>query len=321
MELYPPLQGLARLPVFFDLNGRRVLLAGDSAGAAWKAELLQAAGAQVDVFAPEPGEEMRALAAHVTPINLILRGWQDADFSGATLAVGQVETAEEAARFHDAARNAGVPVNVIDKPAYCDFQFGTIIDRSPLIAAIATAGAAPVFALALRGRFEAMLPPSLKEWAQAAERWRPRLADPRVRRRFWELFVSRALSARAPVETDFDELCRAAEDEAAQSGRVAIIHAPIEDPELLTLKALRLLQAGEIVFHDIALPAQIIDMARRESTRIGYRALSDVTAQTVEAATGGKRVVWLTAGDPPGNVLAALRASGLTVETTAHVSG
>lgn len=314
------MHGLARLPVFFNLNGQRVVLAGGGPGAAWKAELLHAAGAQVDVFAPAPSEEVRALAAHAAGITLIPRAWQDADFAGATLAVGDVETADEAGRFHDAARRAGVPVNIIDKPAYCDFQFGTIIDRSPLIAAIATAGAAPVFALALRGRFEAMLPPSLKEWAQAAERWRPKLRDPHARRHFWELFVARALGGRAPTDADFDELRRAAEDEAAKPRGVVIISAPATDPELLTLKALRLLQAGEIVFHDVALPAQITNLARRESARIGYRALNDVIDQTIEAASSGKRIVWLTANPPEDDVLAALRAAGLTVEIAARAS-
>jgi uroporphyrin-III C-methyltransferase / precorrin-2 dehydrogenase / sirohydrochlorin ferrochelatase len=317
-----PMQGLARLPVFFDLNGKRALVAGGSAGAAWKAELLQAAGAQVDVFSAEPGAEMRALTARVTTIKLIPRDWQDADFAGATLAIGDVDTPEDAARFRDAAHRAGVPVNVVDKPAYCDFQFGTIIDRSPLIAAIATAGAAPVFALALRGRFEALLPPSLKDWARAAQSWRPKISDPRVQRRFWELFVTRALSTRTPTEADFEELRRAAEDEATKpKGVITVIRVSSADPELLTLKALRLLQAGEIVFYDAALPAQIIDMARRESTRIAYRTATEAVANIIDAAQSGTRVVWLTRGDLPKTAVAALKSAGLIIEVAAYVEG
>jgi uroporphyrin-III C-methyltransferase / precorrin-2 dehydrogenase / sirohydrochlorin ferrochelatase len=311
-----PMHGLASLPVFFKLGGRRVLVAGGGAGAAWKAELLQATGADVTVLSASPGEDMRALAARVSTITLVARDWMERDFADAALAIGDFETEDEAAQFRDAAQRARVPVNVVDQPKYCDFQFGTIIDRSPLVVAISTAGGAPVFALALRGRIEALLPQSLKTWAQAAQTWRPKLGDNDSRRRFWEHFVIRALGSRAPVPRDFDELIEAAQQETStQKGSITCLAISFDDPELLTLKALRLLQSGEVVFYDARVAPQIVEMARRESVKIRCDAVDAIAAQIVAEAREGKRVVWLAASEPDGKILKVLGAAGLAVDS------
>jgi uroporphyrin-III C-methyltransferase/precorrin-2 dehydrogenase/sirohydrochlorin ferrochelatase len=311
-----PMRGLASLPVFFKLGGRRVLVAGGSAGAAWKAELLQATGAHVAVFSATPGEEMRALAARTSALTLVTCEWAESDFVDAALAIGDFATEDEAARFRDAAQHAHVPVNIVDKPNYCDFQFGTIIDRSPLVVAISTAGAAPVFALALRGRIEALLPQSLKAWAQAAQAWRPKLGDAESRRRFWEHFVTRALGSRAPEPHDFDELIETARRETeTQKNTNTCLAITSDDPELLTLKALRVLQSGEIVFYDAGVAAHIVEMARRESTKIRCGAKDDVAEQILAEARKGKRVVWLAAGEPDNSILKALHAAGVAVDS------
>ncbi|MGP8231172.1 MAG: NAD(P)-dependent oxidoreductase [Methylovirgula sp.] len=311
-----PMQGLASLPIFFDLADKRVLLAGGTPEAAWKAELLQAAGANVAVFSAAPGDAMRALAAQVTTVTLIRRDWTETDFAGAALAVDDCATEDEAARFFAAARRAGVPVNVIDKPDYCDFQFGTIVDRSPLIVAISTSGAAPVFALALRGRLEALLPASLKLWAEAAKAWRPKLTDAPSRRRFWELFTARALTSHAPDAGDLDDLIATARRETADSrrGMIALIGITSADPELLTLKALRLLQAADVIFHDKAVAPSIVEIARRESAKIIVNAADDIPARMIARAQEGARIVWLVAGDLSRFDAAAFQAAGCKVE-------
>ncbi|MEJ0051329.1 MAG: NAD(P)-dependent oxidoreductase [Methylovirgula sp.] len=311
-----PMHGLVSLPVFFKLAGRRVLVAGGSAGAAWKAELLQATGAHVAVVSAAPGEDMRVLAARTSTITLVTRDWTESDFADVALAIGDFATEGEAARFRDAARRARVPINVVDKPNYCDFQFGTIIDRSPLVVAISTAGAAPVFALALRGRIEALLPQSLKTWAQAAQTWRPKLGDAESRRRFWEHFVTRALGSRAPKPHDFDELIEAAQRETeTQKTTIACLAITSGDPELLTLKALRLLQSGEVVFYDAGIAPQIVGMARRESARIRRDARDDVAALILAEARKGKRMVWLAAGEPDDTIVKALNAAGFAIDS------
>src|SRR5690348_10178753 len=109
---------LARLPLFFALDGKRALVAGGSPAAAWKAELLSAAGARVDVYAEKHSAEMSALALDPPRGSVVLhaRQWTGADLHGAAIAIGAFEGDEEAATFANAARAAGVPVNVIDKP-------------------------------------------------------------------------------------------------------------------------------------------------------------------------------------------------------------
>src|SRR5580700_12012890 len=126
---------LARLPAFFALENKRVVVAGGSPAATWKAELLSAAGARVEVFAASPGEEMLALAA-APPRGAVVvhdRTWDADDFAGAAIAVADCADDNQAAAFAAAARAAGVPVNVIDRPAFCDFSFGAIVNRSPLV--------------------------------------------------------------------------------------------------------------------------------------------------------------------------------------------
>ncbi|HEU4358696.1 MAG TPA: bifunctional precorrin-2 dehydrogenase/sirohydrochlorin ferrochelatase, partial [Xanthobacteraceae bacterium] len=154
------MDALARLPIFLALEGKRAVLAGGSPAAAWKAELLSASGASVEVYASDPCEELVQLAASSprSVIRIDRRSWAPRDLKGAAVAIGAFEDDEDAVAFASAARAAGVPVNVIDKPAFCDFAFGAIVNRSPLVIGISTDGAAPVFAQAIRAKIEALLP-------------------------------------------------------------------------------------------------------------------------------------------------------------------
>src|SRR5215469_4682264 len=126
---------LARLPAFFALEGKRAVVVGGSAAAIWKAELLSAAGARVEVFTADIDEELRALAAAPPRGEVVMQGrqWTAQDLSGAAIAVADCASDEEAAVVAGAARAAGVPVNVIDRPTFCDFAFGAIVNRSPLV--------------------------------------------------------------------------------------------------------------------------------------------------------------------------------------------
>src|ERR1700722_16902955 len=248
---------LARLAGCFALDNKRALVAGGSPAATWKAELLSAAGACVEVFALAPGEEMLALAA-APPRGAVVvheRAWDAGDLSGAAIAVADCADDQEAAAFATAARAKGVPVNVIDRPAFCDFSFGAIVNRSPLVIGISTDGASPVFGQAIRAKIEALIPRGFARWADAARRWRPRvqaLALPfRSRRAFWEKFTERAVSTPDAVPTDAD-LDALLEPAAAQknSGSVILVGAGPGDPELLTLRAVRALQSADVILFD-----------------------------------------------------------------------
>ncbi len=330
---------LARLPAFFALEGKRVVVAGGTEPAAWKAELLSAAGAQVEVFAPSPGEQMLALAGAAPrgPIVIRQRPWDSSDFAGAAIAVGDCADDREAAQFAAAARAAGVPVNVVDRPAFCDFSFGAIVNRSPLVIGISTDGAAPVFGQAIRAKIEALIPRGFSRWADAARAWRPRvqaLALPfRGRRSFWERFTARAIAApeRAPTDADLDALL--APTMARESGSVVLVGAGPGNPELLTLRAVRALQSADVILFDDLVAADILDFARREAKKMlvgktGYRAScrqDDINALMISLAKAGRRVVRLKGGDPmifgrADEEIAACRAAGIAVEVVPGIT-
>jgi uroporphyrin-III C-methyltransferase/precorrin-2 dehydrogenase/sirohydrochlorin ferrochelatase len=330
---------LARLPVFFALEDKRVVVAGGSPAATWKAELLSAAGARVEVFALAPGEEMLALAA-APPRGVVIlhdRNWTPDDFAGAAIAVANCADDEEAARFAAAARATGVPVNVIDRPAFCDFSFGAIVNRSPLVIGISTDGASPVFGQAIRAKIEALIPKGFARWADAARAWRPRvqaLALPfRGRRNFWERFTERAVAApnAAPTDADLDALLEPTP--AANSGSVILVGAGPGDPELLTLRAVRALQSAEVILFDDLVAPDILDFARREAKKMlvgktGHAPSckqDDINALMISLAKAGRRVVRLKGGDPmifgrADEEIAACRAAAIAVEVVPGIT-
>jgi uroporphyrin-III C-methyltransferase/precorrin-2 dehydrogenase/sirohydrochlorin ferrochelatase len=337
------MEPLARLPVFMKLAGKRALVAGNGAAVAWKAELLSAAGAAVDVFASHPCEELCAVATQAPggAITLLHRDWEETDFNDAAIAVGGFASDCEAARFACGARAAGVPVNVIDRPAYCDFSFGAIINRSPLVIGISTDGAAPIFAQTLRAKLEAMIPRGFAGWAGAARRWRQAVQTSgfsfAARRRFWEMFTAHALTHpdREPAQSDFDDLFERTQEQAAlaDAGTVTLVGAGPGDPQLLTLRALRALQAADIILFDDLVAQEILDFARREAKKMlvgkaGYGPScrqDEINALMVALAKRGKRVVRLKGGDPmifgrAGEEIAACRAAGISVEVVPGIT-
>jgi len=333
---------LARLPVFFALKGKRVLVAGGNAAAAWKVELLAAAGARVDVFALGIGEEMQAIADTCTELVVVHpRKWTPADFAGAALAVGACESAAEAAGFVEAARTAGVPVNVIDMPAYCDFAFGAVVNRSPLVVGISTDGAAPVFAQAVRAKIEALLPASFARWAQAAQMWRRTVQESSLafaaRRKFWQAFTRFAVAHpdHVPSANDLDRLLDEARQnsQSAADGSVTLVGAGPGDAELLTLRAVRALQSADVILFDDLVSQEVLDFARREARKIlvGKSAhgpsckQSDINALMVALAKGGKRVVRLKGGDPmifgrAAEEIAACTVAGIAVDVVPGIT-
>jgi uroporphyrin-III C-methyltransferase / precorrin-2 dehydrogenase / sirohydrochlorin ferrochelatase len=326
---------LAKLPVFWSLNDKRVVVAGGSDAAAWKAELLAACGARVEVYC-EPhdmSETMQTLIAE-GKASLKPQPWAYGVFEGASLALADCEGEDEARAFFCSARAAGVPVNVIDKPAFCQFQFGSIVNRSPVIVSISTDGAAPILAQAIRQRIETLLPPALKDWAQLARQVREavnlRLAPGQPRRKFWESFVDRCMgSNQPPADNDSEDLLKAAERiaSAPATGSVTLVGAGPGDAELLTLKAMRALQAADVILFDDLVSSEVLELARREAKRflVGKRGgresckQDEINDMMVRFAKAGKRVVRLKSGDPmifgrAGEEIARLQAEGIAVD-------
>ena len=329
----PRMAPLARLPLFFALEGRRAVVAGGTPAAAWKAELLSAAGAEVEVYAAEPCEELLALAAEPPRGTIFVhrRAWYVDDIRGSAVAIGACDNDEDAVHFAAAARAAGVPVNVIDKPKYCDFSFGAIVNRSPLVIGISTDGAAPVFAQAIRAKLEAMIPRGFAPWAEAARRWRRQVQISGLsfngRRRFWHVFTALAMKQpdRAPEQADYDRLFAETAAEAAivEQGSVTLVGAGPGDPELLTLRAVRALQSADVILYDDRVSPEILDFARREAKKMLVGEASDPSGKQDEThklivglAKAGRRVVRLKGGNPAvDDEIAACRKAHIAVET------
>lgn len=336
------MQPLARLPLFVDLTGRRVVVVGGSEAVAWKAELFSAAGGDVQVFAEAPDVELVAVVERGTPpgkLTLNRRRWVEGDLAGSALAVLDSEEDEEIAAFQAAGHAAGALVNVIDKPDACDVLFGSIVNRSPVVIGISTDGAAPVVGQAIRRRIETLLPPAVAAWGALAARIRDavtsRLAPGAARRNFWERFAERAFGP-APEEGDTARLIAEAEGAAhadEQPGKVILVGAGPGEPELLTLKAVRALQSADVVLYDDLVSPDVLELARREARRVmvgkrGGKASckqDDINDLMVELARAGERVVRLKAGDPmvfgrAGEEIERLTAEGVPVEVVPGIS-
>ncbi len=330
---------LAVLPVFLPLKGARVLVSGGSAAAAWKAELLLAAGAEVDLAAAEMGAEMAALAGH-PGLHHIGADWRALAPSGYRIAVADAEGEAEGRAFFAAMQASGVPVNVIDRPDSCTFQFGAIVNRSPVVVGISTDGAAPILGQAVRRRIETLLPKALADWGALAARLRARLnavLDPGTAGRvFGQRLVDRPFPApAAPANDDEDRLLAEAGRIAAapQAGSVTLVGAGPGDPELLTLKAMRALQSADVILFDDLVSPDLLDLARREAKRmlVGKRGgrescrQEDINALMLTYARQGKRVVRLKAGDPSvfgrsGEEIACLKAAGIAVSVVPGIT-
>ena len=172
----PRMRPLAVLPIFLDLAGKRVVVAGAGDATVWKAELVAAAGAHVEVFTRDPCVELVELSS-TPPAGRIAVGhrrWRADDLAGAALAIGAL-AGEEAQSFAAAAGAHGVPVNIVDTPELSTFSFGSIVNRSPVVVGVSTDGAAPVLGQAIRAKIEALLHPALGAWTAAARAVRTRV--------------------------------------------------------------------------------------------------------------------------------------------------
>jgi uroporphyrin-III C-methyltransferase/precorrin-2 dehydrogenase/sirohydrochlorin ferrochelatase len=333
----PRIRPLSALPVFFELTGKRAVVAGGTDGAAWKAELLAAAGAQVEVHAPEQqlSDEMRRIVGRER-IRHRDQAWKPSCLAGAAVALADAEDEAEAAAFEAAARAAGAACNVIDKPTYCHFQFGSIINRSPVVVGISTSGAAPILGQAIRRRIETLLPPSLAQWAALARDMRDRVVAtlrPDRRRAFWEGLADRAFGP-APTAAAEGELRETmAAGLASPHGHVTFVGAGPGDAELLTLKAVRTLQAADVILFDDLVADEVLELARREATRIlvGKRAgrpsckQHEINDMMVSLAKRGRRVVRLKSGDPmifgrAGEEIEALAREGISYDAVPGIT-
>lgn len=305
------------LPIFMDLRGKRTLLLGDGVMAARKADLLLRSGSDLTVVAPTLGSEMLMLKEQYG-FKHQARPLTAGDLRGCALAFGSSDNEELNHQLYDFAKRAGVPVNVSDKTDSCDFIMPALVDRSPLTIAISSGGTSPLLVRQLKARFETTIPAAYGKLAEFAGNYRARIKssipDLTQRRRFWETMIDGPVaehvlsSQMEEAESLMQNLLKRAEIDASKNpeGEVYLVGTGPGDPDLLTFKALRLMQQADVVLYDRLIGDGILNLVRRDAERIyvGKRrddhavSQSEISNMLVKLASEGKRVLRLKGGDP-----------------------
>lgn len=334
---------MQNFPLFLNLQDRRALLIGGSEHAASKLDLLLSAGARVSLVAETVTGEIAQLIDEGR-ISWAGRTFEEADLDGVSLVI--VATADEAlqARVSQAAQTRGVPVNVVDRPALSSFIMPAVVDRGPVTIAISTGGSAPALARKLRAEIERALPAAIGRLARFAEIFRSQvrrtLTEPRSRRLFWDRVFNGRVGELALAGDEIAarrELIRLLDsarcDKTPAAGMVHLVGAGPGDPDLLTLKAHRLLQRADVVVYDRLVSPEVLAMARRDAERIavgkrrGHHCVpqAEINRRLVALARAGKSVVRLKGGDPfvfgrGGEEVAALASAGVAVEVVPGIT-
>lgn len=301
-------------PLFIKLQGKPCLIVGAGEIAARKIELLSRAGASITVVAQAVKPSVAKLAAPLK-LTLIEKSFAPSDLDGMTLVISATNDRITNEAVAAAAHQRHLSVNVVDNPDLCSFIFPAIVDRSPLIAAISSGGASPVLARLLRSKIESTIPASFGLLAQFAERFRAlvkqRIQQPAQRRIFWEkaLHGQVAELVFAGREQDAEQTLKASlehENHDSGTGEVYLIGAGPGDPDLLTFRALRLLQQADVVVYDRLVSPGVMEMARRDAEKIYVGKQRDnhslpqesINELLASLALSGKRVARLKGGDP-----------------------
>lgn len=280
-----------------------------------KIDLLIRAGAKVTVVAPEIGSKVEALL-NQQKLHWIEDRFEPAHLSQALIAIAATDNEDVNRSVSEAARQQNLPVNVVDQPNLCTFTVPSIVDRSPVIIAIGTGGASPVLARMLKARLETLIPAAYGRLAGIAREFRDQvkaaLGSVDSRRGFWEkvfqgqvaelVFAGKENQARAELRA----MIQATEDAEFEKGEVYLVGAGPGDPDLLTFRALRLMQRADVVLYDRLVAPAIVDLVRRDADRIfvGKEKSNHVIPQPeinellLSLAQEGKRVLRLKGGDP-----------------------
>ncbi|MCQ4145586.1 siroheme synthase CysG [Vogesella sp. AC12] len=300
-------------PIFMRLAGEPCLLVGGGEVAVRKARLLQSAGARLTVVAPQLVPELAAMAA-AGEVCHIDACFQPAQVGGQRLVVAATNEREVNRLVSQTAQALGIPVNVVDDPELSSYITPAIVDRSPLVIAVSTGGGVPVLARLIRARLESLIPAGFGRLAQFAARFRDqvkaRFGNVEERRAFWEAVLEGPLAEQVmngdERAAEADLLQRLAAGDSTPSGAVYLVGAGPGNPDLLTFRALRLMQQADVVLYDNLVAPELMELVRRDAERIfvGKQRANHTMAQEeintllVRLAQEGKRVLRLKGGDP-----------------------
>jgi uroporphyrin-III C-methyltransferase/precorrin-2 dehydrogenase/sirohydrochlorin ferrochelatase len=329
-------------PLFLSLKDRWALVVGGTDQAARKIELLLSAGAKVSVIAETVTGEVAQLIAD-NRVSWAGRRFSEAQLVGVSLVI--IASDDEALQqaVSQIAQARCVPVNVVDRPALSSFTMPAIVDRGPVTVATSTGGVAPALARRVRAEIERVLPAALGRVARFADIFRDQvrrtLREPQARRRFWDRVFEGRVAGLALAGDEISarrELIRlldGARNEDASAGMVHLVGAGPGDPDLLTLKAHRLLQRADVIVYDRLVSAEVLAMARRDAERLfvgkrrGLHSMpqAEINQRLIDLARAGGRVVRLKGGDPfvfgrGGEEVEALLKAGVAVEVVPGIT-
>lgn len=334
------------LPVCLQLNEQPVLLVGGGVIATRKARLLHRAGAQLHVLAPLITDELVSMVGSAGKLEY--ETWDDRSLAGFRAVIAATPDRAVNASVSARAQAQNIPVNVVDDPALCSFIIPAIVDRNPLLVGISSSGASPVLARRLRSDIESRYPSSYGDVARFMGEQREQVAlilnEEDQRRQFWErllddteiiatLLRGERQSASGIFQSTLDSAASIAEKDPSLRGAVYLIGAGPGDPDLMTFKALRLLQRADVVLYDRLVGPGILEMARRDAQRIyvgkqrSEHAMpqADINKALLRLAKEGKRVARLKGGDPfifgrGGEEIAELLAEGVDFEVVPGIT-
>lgn len=302
------------LPIFYDVRQRPALVVGGGEVALRKTQSLIRSRAVVHVIAPQISPELAELLKQ-NGGRWEERAFEATDAAGYQLIIAATDDEATNRAVSEAAKAQGSLINVVDNPELSNFISPAVVDRDPLIIAISSAGAAPVLARHLRARIESLVPANYGRLAQLAGRFRDRVkatfSSSRQRRRFWEKALQGVpaelvLSGREDAAEQMLEEQLKHPETISNEGEVYLVGAGPGDPDLLTFRALRLMQQADVVLYDRLVSPEVLQLARKDAERIyvGKRRSEHALPQTeinqllVDLAKQGKRVLRLKGGDP-----------------------
>ncbi|MDT8428795.1 MAG: siroheme synthase CysG [Pseudomonadales bacterium] len=302
------------LPVFLNVRAQECLLVGGGDVALRKASLLHKAGARLRLVAPGVSTELKNLLES-NGGSLLLRGFEQKDMEGVRLVIAATNDEQLNARISRLAQAANIPVNVVDQPALCSFIVPAIVDRSPVVIAVSSGGNSPILTRDIKARIEVAIPAASGRLASMLggyrEKVKQRISSFTARARFWEKllagpFAELVYAGRENDAADcFEQLLSDPDNERVQ-GEVFLVGAGPGDPDLLTIKALRLMYAADVVLYDRLVSAEILEKIRPDAEKIHVgkaRARHTLPQQQindllVDLAKQGKKVLRLKGGDP-----------------------
>jgi len=325
------------LPIFADVRNKLCLVVGGGEVAKRKAGVLLEAGANVRVVAPQ----IEPMLAEQKGVKAIVARFDPHHLEGVTLVIAATNDRKVNQQVSELARARNIPVNVVDDPELCSFIMPAILDRSPLMVAFSSGGASPVLTRLMRGKLETMIPQNYSLLAAFAERFRElvkqRVTNPAKRRIFWENALEGVIAEKVlsgdESSAEMILLQMLASEDNILRGEVYLVGAGPGDPDLLTFRALRLMQKADVVVYDNLVSKPIVEMTRRDAERIYVGKKRDnhtlqqeeINELLVRLAKEGKRVLRLKGGDPfifgrGGEEIETLAAEGIPFQVVPGIT-